>query len=269
MKQNKLRFGLCVHMVYPETDPIGLDLIPLLKEWGYTYVEFSLRHLMEIPEENWKNFCNQVERNGLPVEACCNFFPPSQRITGPEVNFVELSGYTERALKRAKDLGAKVVVFGSSGARNLPEGFSRKQGWEQIVQATRMIAHTAEKVGITIAIEYHHRQEANVLNSMEEAFELFHRVDHPNIQLLSDYYHFAYEQEPLRVLDLAKNHLVHVHFAEVEKRSFPKEAKPEYRSYFEKLREIGYAGAVSVEAFTNNVEEDAPRALAILKALAY
>ena len=157
MEAKTFRFGLCTNMVYPDMDPIGLDLLPRLKEWGYAYLEFSLRDLMTIPREEWGNFCEKVERIGLPVEACNNFFPPAQRITGPQVDFEALTRYTRESLKRAKDLGAEVVVFGSSIARNLPEGFPRDRGMEQIREASRMIGEVAEATGVVVAIEYHNR----------------------------------------------------------------------------------------------------------------
>lgn len=265
MEKNTFRFGLCTNMVYPETDPIALELIPRLKEWGYDYVEFSLRDLMNIPMKEWGAFRRKVERAGLPIEACNNFFPPSQRITGPNVDFDTLTRYTRDSLKRAKDLGAEVVVFGSSGARNLPEGFPRDQGMEQIRRATGMIAEVAQQIGITVAIEYHNRVEANVLNTMKEAVDLCRAVKHPSIKVLTDYYHMAFEQEPVEALFLAQGLLVHAHFAEVENRSFPKEAKEEYRVYFSTLHKLGYKGRVSVEAFTKNVAVDAPSALKVLK----
>lgn len=265
METQSFRFGLCTNMVYPEKDPIALDLLPRLKEWGYDYVEFSLRDLMGIPLEEWGSFCRKVERIGLPVEACNNFFPPSQRITGPNVDFEALTRYTQVSLKRAKDLGAQVVVFGSSGARNLPEGFPRSTGMEQIHRASEMIAEVAEKTGIVVAIEYHNRSEANVLNTMEEAVHLCREVHHPYLRVLTDYYHMAYEKEPVEALFLAQGLLVHAHFAEVENRSFPKEPKDEYRVYFSTLKKIGYQGRVSVEAFTKNVAIDAPLALQVLR----
>jgi len=264
MEAKTFRFGLCTNMVYPDTDPIALDLLPRLKEWGYAYVEFSLRDLMTIPREEWGSFCKKVERIALPVEACNNFFPPTQRITGPKVNFEALTRYTRESLKRAKDLGAEVVVFGSSSARNLPEGFPRDRGMEQIRQASKMIGEVAEATGVVVAIEYHNRGEANVLNTMEEAVRLCREVHHPYLKVLSDYYHMAYEKEPVEALSLAQGLLVHAHFAEVENRSFPKEPKEVYRAYFSELKKIGYRGRVSVEAFTKNVEQDAPRALEVL-----
>ncbi|GAB4364203.1 MAG: hypothetical protein Kow009_00880 [Spirochaetales bacterium] len=264
MEARSFRFGLCTNMVYPETDPIALDLIPRMKEWGYEYVELSLRDLMEIPDAEWAEFCRKVDRAGLPVEACNNFFPPSQRITGPNVDFEALTRYTEASLNRAKDLGVEVVVFGSSGARNIPEGFPRDKGMEQILMASNMIAEVASRAGILVAIEYHNRGEANVLNSMEEAVNLCRKVNHPQMKVLSDYYHLAYEKEPVEALSLAEGLLVHAHFAELEDRSFPREPREEYARYFSMLEKVGYRGRVSVEAFTKNVDLDAPRALKVL-----
>ncbi len=265
MSRNQFVFGICTNMIRPETDPIATDLFPIIKKLGYSYIELSLKDLMRISDGEWPGFCKELEGAGISIDACNNFFPPSQRITGPAVDFKELSRYTDKALKRASQIGAQVVVFGSSGARNIPEGFSREEGWNQIIRATEMIAEAAEKHSILIGIEYHNCREANILTSMREAVELYKAVNCPSIRILSDYYHMAYEKEPVSELRLAQGLIIHAHFAEVKERSFPNEPKPEYRAYFVALREAGYVGRVSIEAFTKNFERDAGRALEVLR----
>jgi sugar phosphate isomerase/epimerase len=258
-------FGICTSLVQPENDTIDTDMFPLIKKLGYSYIELPLINLMKIPDREWPGFCGKVEHSVIPVDACHKFFSQSQRITGPSVDFRGLSKYTDKALQRASEIGAQVVVFGSPFARNIPEGFPREEGWNQIIRATDMIGEAAERHRIFVGIEYHNREEANILNSMREAVELYQAVNRPSIRILSDYYHMAYEQEPVSELRRAKGLIIHAHFAEVEERSFPKEPKPEYRAYFASLRKAGYFGRVSIEAFTKDFERDAVRALEVLK----
>ncbi len=265
MVSDNFFFGICTSLVSPENNTIGIDLFPLIKKLGYSYIELPVKDLIKIPDREWPGFCREVESSGITVEACHKLFPQNQRITGPSVDFRELSKYTDKALRRASEIGAQVVVFGSPFARNIPSGFSREEGWNQIIRATDIIGEAAERYSILVGIEYHNREEANILNSMREAVELCQEVNRPPIRVISDYYHMAYEQEPVSELRWAKGFIIHAHFAEVERRSFPKEPKTEYRAYFAALRDASYVGRISLEAFTKDFERDAIRALEVLK----
>jgi sugar phosphate isomerase/epimerase len=254
-------------MIYPEKDPIGIDVVEETARLGYDYIELSLRDVAALDDAGFSALSRRLAKSGLRSEACNNFFPPQQRITGPDFNPDTLRRYTAKALGRAKELGAEFVVFGSSGARNIPEGFPRETAWRQIVEASRMIAGEADKTGVTIAIEYHNKFEANVLLSMEEALVLFHEVNQPRIQILSDYYHFAVQEEPLSAITKAAGHIVHLHFAELKDRAFPLTPKKEYRDFLKTLGAAGYTGRLSIEAFTKNYSAEAEKALAMLRGL--
>ena len=59
-------------------------------------------------------------------------------VVGPSVDRDALTAYVNMALDRCRALGATVVVWGSAGSRNVPEGFPRERAWEQIVSFLRM-----------------------------------------------------------------------------------------------------------------------------------
>ena len=263
-----IKLGICGCMIDPEGDPLGIEVVEETARIGYDYIELSLRDVAALDDAAFSALERRLEKSGLRSEACNNFFPPEQRITGPAFDLESLRRYTRGALSRARALGAEAVVFGSSGARNIPDGFPRDRAWRQIVDASRMIDDEAARFGITAAIEYHNRREANVLTSMNEAIVLHREVDRPRIQILFDYYHFAVEDEHLDAIRKAGRHLVHGHFAELADRAFPTEPKAEYRDFLRTLAEIGYKGRISIEAYTKNFTADAEKALAMLRGLA-
>jgi sugar phosphate isomerase/epimerase len=254
-------------MIYPEEDPVGIKIVEETAGLGYDYIELSLRDVAALDAAGFSALNRRLEKAGLRSEACNNFYPPQQRITGPDVDLAGLRGYTAEALRRAKEIGAEFVVFGSSGARNIPEGFPRETAWRQIVDASCMIAEEAEKTGVTVAIEYHNKYEANVLFSMAEAMRLLREVDRPRIQVLADYYHYAVQEESPSDITQAAGHIVHVHFAELKDRGFPLEPKKEYRDFIAALTESAYAGRISIEAFTKNFSADARKALELMREL--
>jgi sugar phosphate isomerase/epimerase len=254
-------------MINPQKDPAGIEVVEETARLGYDYIELSLRDVAALDAHGFSALMRRLEKSGLQSEACNNFFPSSQRITGPDVDPDSLRRYTAEALLRAREAGAQFVVFGSSAARNIPEGFPRDTGWRQIVEASQMIAEEAGKQNITVAIEYHNRHEANVLLSMTEAMKLFCEVNRPRMQVLADYYHYAVQEEKPSDITQAAGHIVHAHFAELEGRGFPCEPKEEYRDFIAALKQGGYTGRLSIEAFTQDFSRDAEKALALMRTL--
>ena len=175
--------------------------------------------------------------------------------------------YAAGCLARLKRLGVKVVVFGSGGARRVPDGYSREDAFAQLTDFCRRIAPLARDNGITIAIEPLRRQETNIINTAHEGIALVKAVDRPEIRLLVDFYHLTEEGESPDVVLEAGAMLAHVHVANPKGRiypSMPDEAA--YAPFFANLCKIGYAGRVSIEGSTTDFEAQAPVSIAMLRA---
>jgi sugar phosphate isomerase/epimerase len=153
------------------------------------------------------------------------------------------------------------VVFGSSGARNVPAGFPRDLAWAQLRTLVHALGAIAEQHGITIAIEHLHRGESNILNTMAETWRLAQEVAHPRVGLLIDSYHVRMENEDPAILADVAPAIVHVHVAEGTDRVFPSGGDPALADFFGHLRAGGYGGRCSIEAFTRDFPADAARAL--------
>jgi sugar phosphate isomerase/epimerase len=271
MKQanpNTARFGCCGSMISPATDPVGGEIVESLARFGFDYIELSLAHLTALPEGEFDGLQKRLERSGITCEACNNFFPPSVRLTGPEARLSAALEYANGALGRAARLGGRIVVFGSSGAKNVPQGFPVDAAWQQIRELLGHLGSMAARQGITIVIEPLCKQESNLVNNAAEGLRLAREVDHPNIRLLIDYYHLMMEHEDPDILLEAGPMIRHLHFAQVAGRAFPQDPDDGYVRFFDRLRRIGYAGRCSIEAYTRDFAAEAPRALGLLKTTA-
>lgn len=244
-------------------DTLGLAHLPLLKSAGYDYVELPLAQCMALDDAAFEAVCADIKKEGVPCRCCNNFFPASVRLTGETASPVETEVYLRKALARAARLGARVIVFGSAGAKNVPEGFDRKTAFAQIVETLREAAALAESLGITIVVEPLNRAESNIINNLGEGVGLVKAADHPNARLLVDYYHFAREGETLDALRQAVPYIRHMHYAREIGRAFPTAALPEEIAFFSLMKEMGYKGDISVEANTHAPAEDVPRFIQI------
>ena len=158
-------------------------------------------------------------------------------------------------------------MFGSGGARGVPEGFSYAEAWRQIASFLRRAAVYGRKYGIAVAIEPLRREECNILNYVSEAVLLSALLDLPEIGALGDTFHMRSGAEPWPALTQAGERLLHVHvsheLSDLSGRVFPSEGDGTAA-----LRAGGYAGDVSVEAGTTDFAADAARAVRCLRPFA-
>ena len=236
-----------------------------MRESGFDYVELSLRDVVALSTAPRSELSARLEALELPCEACNNFFPAEVRLTGPDADVEQAIAYAATALDCAAQLGAAVVVFGSSGARNVPDGFAMKKARRQLIELLRRLGALAKERGITIVIEPLNKGESNIINSVPEGLRLARAVDHPNVQLLVDFYHLTAERERPGVLRAAGTTIQHVHFARPEGRTFPAEWTEGYDEFFRGLAAIGYERRCSIEAYSADFVSDARRCLGSLR----
>lgn len=264
-----MKFGCCVNMIAKGPDGTGIEYVEKLAEYGYDYVEMPLAEMMALPDDEFAKLAERIEKSGIHCETCNNFFPKTIRLTGPNTNEEEILAYVEKALKRAASLKVEYVVFGSGGAKNVPDGFPLEEGYKQVVSLLRKVDPIAKKNNITIVIEPLRKPECNLINSFAEGCQLAKDVgaEYKNIKVLVDFYHLSEENEPVEhILNEGKEYLRHVHFACDNGRVYPADINEDnYRPFIDALKQIGYDRRVSVEAYATDFEKQAPIALKFLK----
>jgi D-psicose/D-tagatose/L-ribulose 3-epimerase len=245
-----MEIGFCMNMLGEANDPIGLSRIPDVKAAEYDYVELSLRHIAELSESEFSNLRRQLEKAEIFCRACNNFFPASIRLTGPHPTPIdEILSYVRLVLARAKSIGTDVVVLGSSGAKNLPEGFSREAGSDQLTDLLLAMIPELEKYEIIVAIEPLNRIESNMITTVAEGLELAERVNRPSIGILVDGYHMAVEHEEPPSAKRCAPYLRHLHTADIFRRGMPVSPTPDLSRFSQWVYETGYDGRISIEAY--------------------
>ena len=255
-------------MVSPTSDPIGANITEELAAAGFDYIELSLRDIADLPGADLEKLAARLAGAGLACEACNNFFPPTIRLTGPSADKSAILRYGDKALGAAARLGASVVVFGSSGARNVPQGFPLEAAWVQLRGLLSSLGPMAARHGITIAVEHLNRTESNIINSIAEGWLMTREVALPNVRVLADAYHLLHEKEDPKILAAIGPELAHVHVAQGEDRTFPAGSGGALGEFFANIRASGYTGRCSIEAFTHDLSRDAARALRTCRDLA-
>lgn len=250
--------------------PLGLctsvDRVDAAHAMGYDYVEPGLSWLASLDEYALASALRIYETSGIKPEAFNLFVPGSLPLVGPSVDMTALTAYVDLALSRAAKADARVIVFGSGGARNVPEGFPREAAMEQVMEFLTLCDGYATAAGVRIAIEPLRKQECNLINRVSEATSLARRLALPSIGVLADTFHMHFEDEPLSAIVDAGSLLWHVHVAHPATRHYP---APDdgggYAAVFDALHSIGYAGRVSVEVSDSAFDPGAAIALQTLR----
>ena len=251
----KLKIGVCTN-----------DVAGAVK-YGFGYIEPSAADIAGMSEDKFREYADQVLSSPIRCEAFNSFIRrPELVVLGNEVPVAALSDYMEACLTRCRKLGASIVVWGSAGSRKVPDGFSRELARRQIAEFLAMAGNIARRYEIVIAIEPLRQQESNILNSGAESLEMVRMVKHPNVQMIIDYYHMREENENPRIVETAKNEIVHLHFANPAGRVWPRDLSEDrdYELFFRYLKNVGYTGRISIEG-KGSFEVDAVRSLEFFK----
>ena len=243
-----------------------LKNIEAAKAAGFDYVELGTTEIAALSDDEYEKAVIHIKQVGLPVPVVNLFLPAALKVTGPQTDRDQQMAYVKKAFARLARLGTEIVVFGSGGARRVPEGFPKEDAFAQLVEFGKRIAPEARAHGLTIAIEPLRREETNIINSAAEGLELVTAIGDPNFQLMVDFYHLASEKEDPEIVVRARDHIRHLHMANPQGRVFPlRWDEYDYAPFFASLRTIKFDKRISVEASTKDFPSEAPQAIALLR----
>jgi len=249
-------FGVCA----------GPERAQIVRQAGYDFIECGVTsHLAPLSgAERFEQTRQLLAAAGITPEAF-NVFVGGVQLTGPDVDRKSVEAYVRTALERARSLGAQTIVFGSGGARRVPDGFARPSAWDQLAEFLTMTGPIAQEHGIIIAIEPLATKECNIINSVSEAVELARRVNHPSIRVLADIYHMFADGESYSAVSEAGDLLAHVHLSDPQTRKAPESGR-EPDSFLGALKKAGYDGRISLECAWDDFDSQAHEALETMKA---
>lgn len=246
----------------------GLSQLDDVKRAGADFAEIRVREVAALSEADFAALRERLRTLGLPTPAANVFLPNDLKVVGPATDPARQLAYVQKAFDRVAALGVKVVIFGSGGARQVPEGFDRARAWDQLVDFGKRVAPEAERRGLVVAVEPLNRRECNIVNTAGEGLRLVRAIGHPAFQLMVDFYHLALEAEDPSILIEARDAIRHFHFANPIDRVYPLAAREyDYAPFFAAMQQAGLPLRLSIEANTRDLAREAPRAIAVLRGL--
>ena len=261
-----MRYGFCKEFSTPMKTEVDYELIKMIKEAGFDFVEMRAMLVASLSDEEFEKLAKTLEELNLDCDCSCALFPRDIRVTGKDIDKKVIAEYIEKTFTRLKRLGAKKVVFGSAPARALDEETTLEMGYEQISEITReIIVPACEKYDITVVMEPLRADACNFINTLSDGMEVVNRVKSDRVQLLADTIHMMSNKDNYDDIVKYKDSLKHIHIAELERR-MPEDNYSDYiTKVLENLNKIGYNGTVSFESKNGEGLESMKKALALLK----
>ncbi|MBQ9797937.1 MAG: sugar phosphate isomerase/epimerase [Clostridia bacterium] len=238
-----MKFGIC----FSAQEALESEM------FGADYLELNALSVNNLTDEEFACLKGRIERGEIRTYSCNGLVDPDCRLTGEGVDFDAIRAYSERVFNRLAQLGVTMLVFGSSKAKHVPEGFPFEKAWEQLKQVGEIFSDCAAKHGQTIAIEPLSYNEVNIINTLGDAAEYSRLVNKENYKILADFYHVDNNKEDFATFETYKDLLVHTHIATSGDRCMPQDEKD--WEFFAKcigtLKKIGYQGNISFEGKRN------------------
>lgn len=242
--------------------------LAILKSKGFDFGELTAGTIADLSNDDIESFSELLNQGSYKVPVYNSFIPPRLPLTGTLVDKEAVSDYVDRLMSRIQRLGGEFIIFGSGGARKIPEGFSRSKALDQLREFLVMCNEYGQKYGLTVAIEPLNKKECNVINTVKEGLDLVTSLQLPHIRLLADTYHMNEEKESFDILEQAAEYLVHIHLSD-HKRLFPGGGNNDGVNFIQlanSLKGIAYKGRLSFEC-NDHIEQKSGQALEYIKGI--
>ena len=128
----------------------------IVAEAGYDYVEGNFSKIAKATDEEFDEMKRALEASGVRMEATNGFFSGDFQLYSKddfETVKKNVREYCELGFARGAALGQKVAVIGSSGARNIREGYTKEESEEQFCEVLRICGEVGAKYGVAVTVE--------------------------------------------------------------------------------------------------------------------
>lgn len=229
----------------------SIDFIKDISDAGFDYIELPVSSVK--PEEEEKEFLKVKEylkKFSIKPKVFNCFIPSNLKITGENRDIKRIKNYLNTSIRRVKEVGGEIIVFGSGGAREVPEKFPYEVAIQQIKEFLFITAEICKDYGITVVLEPLGPSSCNIINTTLEGNKIVNEVNRKEIKLLADLRHMKDAGENIENLKIVKENLFHIHLCDYNGKGeyvYPGEGMWEIENFLNILREIGYNRYISLE----------------------
>lgn len=228
----------------PEHDPI-LDTIASI---GFDSVEIPIFDVSSV--EPYERLGAKLKSLKLRATAVTVMQPETSPISpDPKVRAAAVA-HLDRVMECGQAFGCEILC----GPTHSPLGHFSGAGptEEEIKAAVGTLQEVGEKAkarNIRLGLEYLNRFENYFLTTAAQCASLVRKIDHPSVRMMYDSFHAHIEEKnQFDAIKTCGDLIIHAHVSEND-RGIPGTGQVYWGDYFEGLRNIGFDGFYTIEAF--------------------
>ncbi len=226
------------------------------REYGYTGIEIAPFTLAEnarqITAEQRRTVRRQAEAAGLEVIGLHWLLAKTtgyHLTTSDKQVRTATAEYLGELARLCRDVGGRVLVFGSPQQRNVLPGVTPEQAIDHAVEVFTAALPTIEDCDVVLALEPLGPAEGNFLNTASSAATLIERIGSPHCRLHLDTKAMSSEGTPIpEIIEQHADLLEHFHTNDPNKLG-PGFGELDFVPILAALEKVGYNGWLSVEVF--------------------
>ena len=233
-----------------------------LSRWGYEGIEFWGSGIADRQEE----ILGALRNTSVRASTICAGYRGCFLDGDPAQRQLAMDDM-RRLLDVAGAIGAVgvicVPIFGGPRIPNLtPLADALKLERGLFVKILQELAPHAKAAKATVLVEALNRYETHLLKKQEDAMAVCRRVKHPNVQIMSDFFHMGIEElNTAKAIRKCGKFIKHVHLAD-STRQQPGTGQTDFVAGFAALRAVGFKGYMALECGVLGDKEKALEACA-------
>jgi len=242
-----MKYGMNLLLWNGDIGEPDLPTLEMLKRLGYDGVELPMFH-HDIEKYAWlgkKLDDLGFERTGVTIRLA----PDNPISPDPKIRAAGVAA-TKRTLDCCQAVGATALIGPYHSAIGEFSGAGpTKDEWRWGVDSMREAAEHADRVRVNLGVEYLNRFETYLLTSAADAVRFVQDVGHARCRTMYDTFHANIEEKGLaEAIRRCAPYIIQVHISEND-RGTPGQGHVDWKTTFDTLREVGYDGWLTVEAF--------------------
>ncbi len=242
-----MKVGMNLLLWTGAADESHLPLLESIKKWGFDGVEFPMFSAEGSP---WELLAAKCDELGLGRTAVTVLPSGTNLISEDATERAAAVAHLKACIDSCVVLGAEALCgpLYSPVGRLVGRGPVPAEKERAIAGLKEAGAHAAEK-GVKLSIEPLNRFETYFLNTQADAADLVRAIGMESVGEMFDTFHANIEEKGLAEAVKAGGKCInHVHIS-ANDRSTPGDDHIDYDSSFGALKEIGYDGWMTIEAF--------------------
>lgn len=226
------------------------------REAGYEAIELApftfARLITDLAPERRLEIRRTAESAGLAISGIhwVLAYTEDYHVNHPDPRVRDVtSAYLRAAVEFCADVGGQFLIFGSPKRRDILSGVTPDQAVQWTCSTMAAAIRCAEDRGVTICVEPLAPSETNFLNTAADAIALVETVGSPAFQIMLDVKAMCSESASIpEIIRASRGKFAYFHANDSNLKG-PGFGTVDFVPIAAALREVHYAGTVSVEVF--------------------